>query len=350
MSKTKQSSSLFYKDGSSDKEYHVQIVEQGDGFIVPFQYGRRGSTLQTGVKTTKPVSEAEAVKIYNKLVKEKTGKGYVEAESKKSEFTEVDVKEAKEVILAPQLLNPIDDVDTYIVDVEFVAQPKKDGERRIIIREGKQIIGLNKKGTKVALPTSVADAIQVDCILDGEIIGEKFFAFDILSLKGKDLKDTQFASRIVMFNYVKFGEAVVVVETAQTTAEKQKMLEKLKAENAEGIVFKRKKSTYVSGRPASGGHHLKHKFYSTATFIVEGTTDGKRSVGLLMVDGDNKKFMGKCTVPPNHEIPKAGALVEVRYLYAYKDGAVYQPTYIGERNDCDLTDCTVSQLVYKAEE
>ena len=60
--------------------------------------------------------------------------------------------------------------------------------------------------------------------------------------------------------------------------------------------------------------------------------------------------MGKVTIPPNKDIPNVGDLVEVRYLYAYKGGAVYQPTYIWKREDSDLTDATISQIIYKAED
>lgn len=74
--------SLYFKEGSSDKEYHVQMVKSGKGVVVNFQYGRVGNTLQTGTKTPTPVSEEEAEKVYDKLVKEKMRKGYAEAPGK----------------------------------------------------------------------------------------------------------------------------------------------------------------------------------------------------------------------------------------------------------------------------
>jgi predicted DNA-binding WGR domain protein len=43
--------SLYFREGSSDKVYHAQIApESNDLYSVNFQYGRRGSTLQTGTK------------------------------------------------------------------------------------------------------------------------------------------------------------------------------------------------------------------------------------------------------------------------------------------------------------
>ena len=73
--------SLFYKEGSSDKEYHVKLEASNGGWVVNFSYRRRGSTLKTGTKTMLPVSLGAATQIYDKLVKEKTAKGYAEGKS-----------------------------------------------------------------------------------------------------------------------------------------------------------------------------------------------------------------------------------------------------------------------------
>ena len=55
------------------------------------------------------------------------------------------------------------------------------------------------------------------------------------------------------------------------------------------------------------------------------------------------------TIAPNKAIPAAGALVEIRYLYAYKGGSLYQATYLNERDDIEAGDCVLGQLKYKAE-
>jgi hypothetical protein len=41
---------LYYREGSSDKVYQVSIEPQGEGFVVNFAYGRRGSTMNTRTK------------------------------------------------------------------------------------------------------------------------------------------------------------------------------------------------------------------------------------------------------------------------------------------------------------
>ena len=67
--------SLYYSEGRSNKEYHAEIVEISGGNVVNFRYGRRGGTLTSGTKTSSPIEFTEAKRIFDKLVKEKTGKG-----------------------------------------------------------------------------------------------------------------------------------------------------------------------------------------------------------------------------------------------------------------------------------
>ena len=71
---------LYYRQDSSDKVYQAAIEPSRDGYHVTFAYGRRGATLQTGSKTTKPVTLEEAEKIHAKLIASKVSKGYTPAE------------------------------------------------------------------------------------------------------------------------------------------------------------------------------------------------------------------------------------------------------------------------------
>lgn len=63
------------------KVHYLAIEPKADGFVVTFAYGRRGGTLMNGAETLVPVPFGVARKLYDKLVKAKTAKGYV-AESK----------------------------------------------------------------------------------------------------------------------------------------------------------------------------------------------------------------------------------------------------------------------------
>src|SRR5512143_3003466 len=102
-----QPTTLYYREGSSDKVYQASIEPQGEGFVVNFAYGRRGSTMSTGTKTQTPVDYDTAKTIYDKLVREKMAKGYTEGPDG-TPYQHTD-KEDRVTGLLPQLLNPLNE-------------------------------------------------------------------------------------------------------------------------------------------------------------------------------------------------------------------------------------------------
>ncbi len=68
---------LHYQEENSDKVYEVDLCQvEPNRYVVNFRYGRRGTTLKEGVKTTEPLPEPEAQKVFDKLVASKVKKGY----------------------------------------------------------------------------------------------------------------------------------------------------------------------------------------------------------------------------------------------------------------------------------
>ncbi|MEI6232909.1 MAG: RNA ligase family protein [Planctomycetota bacterium] len=352
---TKESTTLYYRRGPSDKIYHAEVVEVDAGFGVNFAYGRRGLTLKTGMKTFTPVSFDEAKKIYDKLVREKTAKGYTPGLNGTPYSGTADAQRSTGIL--PQLLNPIDDAlaEALISDPNYLMQQKMDG-RRVLIQATETITGINRKGLTIALPQNIVDSaaeIGVPFIIDGEAVGNWFYAFDLLSLNGRDCRSCPYRERHdKLYNLIGQGSgAIELLETFDRTAEKADAFERLKQANAEGVVFKRVDAPYSAGRPASGGPQLKFKFVATGSFIVAGVNAGKRSVGLEVLNmSGQRQYVGNVTVPPNQVIPKVGALVEARYLYCYPEGCLFQPLLLGVRDDIDADACTVSQLKYRPEE
>ena len=182
-----QSTSLYYRAGSSDKEYHVRLEAKGDGFVVNTAFGRRGSTLSTGTKTAAPVSYDAALHFFEQLVHEKRAKGYLTGASGTAYQPASPAGQVSDLL--PQLLN-----------------------------------------------------------------------------------------------------AVVAQVSAQ------------------------------------------------------------RSVALCLLNHEGWQPVGNVTLPPNHKVPAVGAVVEARYLYAYRDGSLYQPVYLGERSDVRQDECGCSQLKFKRDE
>ena len=345
---------LYYREGSSDKVYQASISPTDGGYAVEFAYGRRGATLQTGTKTQAPVPYEQAKKIYDKLVSEKTAKGYTPGEDG---IPYQHTEKANEVSgINCQLLNPIEDeqVQRFINDSAFCAQEKFDGKRILIRKQDAAIDGINRKGLMCGIPSVLVNEVRQipgNCVIDGESVGDVLFMFDLLVLHGRDIRNRPYRDRLFALNQVisrDFG-FLKLADTAFDGTEKAALLDKLRRENREGIVFKSLSAAYVAGRPASGGDNLKHKFVATASFIVN-KVNGKRSVSLMLFDGDKVVRAGNVTIPPNHAVPKVGAIVEVRFLYAFKEsGVIYQPVYLGQRTDIDPGECRVEQLKYKAE-
>jgi bifunctional non-homologous end joining protein LigD len=320
---------------------------------VNFAYGRRGSTLNTGTKTNVPVDYEVACKAFTKLVNEKKSKGYAEGEAG-TPYQHAEQQNRVTQIL-PQLLNPIEEseLDSLLGDDNWCAQEKHDGKRIRIRKEGAAIHGINKKGLIVGLPSPVVVAAHVfegDFIMDGECVGEHLRAFDVLSRDGEDLRPIGYRHRLTaLMNLLASGQQghIHYSETAWKAAEKKRLLTTLREQNKEGIVFKRVDAAYVAGRPNSGGTQLKHKFYATLSALV-GTINRQRSIEIQLFDDTGLVTAGNVTIPPNHNIPKVGQVVEVRYLYAFKtSGCVYQPVYLGVRSDVLQTECVTSQLKFK---
>lgn len=351
-----QSVSLYYREGSSDKEYHASIEPAGQRFMVNFAYGRRGSTLNTGTKTNVPVDLQVATKVFEKLVAEKKAKGYTEGESGTPyQHTE---KESRVTTVFPQLLNPVDEseMERLIQDSNWCAQEKLDGKRILIEKKDSTTIGINRKGLAVGLPSTLveaANAFPTDFLMDGESIGDHFHVFDLLSWKGQDTQGLPFKHRTVaLLNLFASGQQrhIHLTATAWDESAKRAMLTLLRSQKKEGIVFKRVDAEYTPGRPNSGGTQLKHKFYATLSAMV-GAVNAKRSIELRLFGKNGPVTAGNVTIPANHQIPKAGQVVEVRYLYAFREsGCVYQPVYLGVRTDILQTECLTSQLKYKSGE
>ncbi len=344
---------LHYREGNSDKVYQVQLEPKDDGFVVLVAYGRRGSALQTGTKTSSPVAYEEALAIFNRLVREKKTKGYTESESG-TPYQGTD-KANEDTGIRPQLLNPIDEeqLSSCLNDPAYCLQEKFDGKRVLLWKTGSIVAGINRKGLRVGLPQSiVADILRLsqDLLLDGELVGERFYGFDLIHLDGDDLRSQPYQHRLecvqVILRSLK-SERMPVIQTAFTSADKQMLVDEVKLRRGEGVVCKRWAAPYQPGRPNSGGDQFKFKFTATCSAIV-GAINRQRSVSLQLWDGDKLVGAGNVTVPANQPIPKVASIVEIRYLYAFREsGALYQPVYLHQRDDIDELACTTAQLRYK---
>lgn len=345
---------LYYRDGRSDKVYRIAIEPRDGDYVVNIAFGRRGTTLSTGTKTTSPVALDMAQTIHDKLVKEKMAKGYTHG----AETMAYHDGSRKMTDIRPQLLNPVgaDKLPALLNGSDFCLQPKYDGRRLLIKKEGDAITGINRRGIECGIPDSIREAalaLPGDFIIDGEAVGCLLHAFDILEWDSRDLRREPYSKRLaVLFDLlVSAKQSAITRAVTQFHPElKTQLFEQLRKDQAEGVVFKHKAAAYCAGRPASGGTQLKYKFVETASVIVS-AINTKRSVAISVCENARLIPCGNVTIPADQPIPKIGDMAEVRYLYAMEgSGSLFQPVFLGVRDDIEKKECTREQLKFRREE
>jgi bifunctional non-homologous end joining protein LigD len=311
-----ESITLYFREGSSDKVYQCSIEPSGELFAVNFAYGRRGSTMNTGSKTSSPVDYETAKGIYDKLVREKTAKGYTPGEDG-TPYKQTG-NEGRATEIRPQLLNPIEEeeVQRLINDPAWCMQEKKDGKRTLLQKQGVAIHGINRKGLMIGLPSPIvnqAGNFSSDVIIDGECVGDMLYAFDLLQLGAASLVNRPYKERLALLTQLLDASftMIEVVNTACAPAQKAILYNRLRKERKEGVVFKRLDAPYTPGRPASGGPQLKHKFRATLSAVVA-KINPQRSVEVRLLNGQGWVPAGNVAIPPNQQVPMVGAVVEVK--------------------------------------
>jgi bifunctional non-homologous end joining protein LigD len=331
-----------------DAVYQLQIETSGAGFVVNYQNGRRGGTLASGTKTKSPVDYETAIKVFDKIVAEKTGKGYTEGEGGTA-YVGTDKAERVSGYL-PQLLNPVDEsqLRRMLADHNYVAMEKYDGKCMLLQFKDGVAQAINRTGLFCGAPEPILAEFQAQCeicpdaetVIHGECVGDTFYAYDLLILHGRDARPDGFTDRHALLYSIIDPEGGPIIQAPYVVnGHKESFHRSLFDANKEGIVLKQKDAPYTPGRPSSGGTQYKFKFQSEATCIVTGVSSTKRSfdVGVLasgIVTPADVVHMGSVAVPNNKPFPEVGQLVEIRYLYAFPNGGnLYQPFFKGIRDD-----------------
>jgi bifunctional non-homologous end joining protein LigD len=347
---SEKSVTLYCKEGASDKVYQVHLRSRDGAWVVDFANGRRGGALRTGTKTESPVSLELAQKKFDALVLEKKKGGYTEAESGQaytsSEFA------GRTSGMAFQNPTPIDDdnLEQLLADPRWGTQEKANGERRGLIFANGVLKGTNRRGLFVDLPQSWGDELQSalgqgSFTLDGEHVGDRFWAFDLLEIDGKDVRSFSFEQRYALLKEFVDERGTAFIELLEcnfTESQKRSHLEWVKNIRREGVVFKRLDAAYVPGKNDVA---MKYKLVESSTCIVV-ARNAQRSVQIGMRDGVDGPMVpvGNVTIPANHEIPAVGALVEVEYLYYNPGGALEQPVFLGLRTDLTEEAAVTAQI------
>jgi len=354
---------LYFQQGSSDKVYHLQLENVQNRWAVQAQWGRRGSALQSDVKVS-GTSYEEAKRVYDRILREKTGKGYqiAQATANGNEAIAVGLPATKEQSgHTPELLTPIEEAEALLLaqDASWWFQQKFDGRRLAVQKAEGKYSGINKLGQVIPIDSRLAEALdRVETqgfLADGEITDSRFYIWDLLSVNDTDLRSQPYEIRYLRLtqHFRGVSDVLRVCETAMTTKAKRDFVKRMHSTNAEGFVCKNRNAAYAGGR---AGQHFKCKFVVAASFIVgpkpeKKANDGHRSIAVYLLDENRQRFMGTVGVPDRYRLPKEGEIVEVQYLYCHPgaEGKLIQAKYFGKvRDDIRLAECCISQLKVKS--
>lgn len=360
---------LYFRGSGSDKIYRVAISQVAGGYVVDAWNGPREGGRTHRPQTPTPVSLDEAEKLFAKLVKKKEthrDTPYTIGPDLKESAAYVPPENARGSIILPQLLTGLDDSSTAIKLLRsdnYVVEEKIDGERIIIVANDEGLVPYNRSGeVSGRVSRAITDHAELlrkhfgSFTLDGEAVGEKFYAFDLLSLGDEDMRLRPQRERrerleysLMLFRRWRPSPSLFLVPCETHHDKKVQVLQSLWQTGAEGVVLKRWDATYQPGRARD---QYKFKFKATGSFIVVKKND-KNSVRLgVLTDSDELVEVGNCTIR-NSELAKqivvGSSIVEVEYLYAHRDGDLSQPVMLSVRQDIAWDNCRQSQLQYKKE-
>jgi len=261
---------------------------------------------------------------------------------------------------------PNDTVASAMLDPEWVAQFKYDGDRVVIEVTDGEIRVLNRQGEAKVKNVGHAQLFPFSAlhtgrwVFDGEVVGRTLVLFDLaMATDGITTwvdESTPFAvrywrlrdlTRILELPEVADASKdapVVFAPTAGTPADKADFLATAVAEQREGIILRHIRGAYESGRRSSTV--IKHKLIKDADVIVTSLHGSKDSATLSVYDAGGvlvevgaASTIGKGTVNVND-------VWVVTFLYVTDPAhpRLVQPRLVSKRDDKLGADCTIDQF------
>lgn len=253
--------------------------------------------------------------------------------------------------LIPQLLTVVTwvEVQDFIDNRLYCIQEKFDGER-VLARIAAGIVAAgNKKGFERGLPLNVSDALAtlLAAEVDGELVADVYYVFDLLSVGGVDLRSTPYSVCYAKLEALlqtcilgKHSAAVKIVKMVTGAAAKAAFVAALEHDGAEGFVMKEMTAPYEAGE--SHKRQWKYQFRCTAPAIAGKPNGSIRSVEFFVHRASGElRSLGFVPIPANQPIPREGEIAEIQCLWLHPgpDGCFCQGAFKGVRTDSDESEC-----------
>lgn len=204
---------------------------------------------------------------------------------------------------------------------EWLYEPKLDGYRALVLKDGKrvQILSRNEKDLTKMYPTVAAAARGLNAqqtVIDGEIVALcedgrpsfqalqhrgshpkhqiAFYAFDVLNVNGRDLTSEPLIERRAHLPKIVAANATIRL-SLDLPGRAVEIVQALRAAGIEGVIAKRKDSTYQPGERSNDW--VKLKLERQQEFVIGGyRPDGSIGLDALLVgyyEGKSLLFAGK---------------------------------------------------------
>lgn len=130
---------------------------------------------------------------------------------------------------------------------DYLCTIKYDGSRKIFLDKGHSVYLLEKKGNPMKIFYN-PEIEESETIIDGELMGDIYYMFDILFYKGKDLRSLKFTERLGVlinaFDEYKKREGFHVKISIKEYYENNLATEYKYSPGTDGVVFVKKDSPY----------------------------------------------------------------------------------------------------------
>lgn len=225
-------------------------------------------------------------------------------------------------------------VDALPTGDDWLYEAKFDGYRALALKEGAKVKLLSRKGNDLtadypAIREAVAALKAKSALIDGEIVAFddegrpsfqhlhhrsaqstaiRYFAFDLLHLNGKDLQREPLSSRRAMLQKVLAGADVEF--SAELPGSPENVIQAVTEVGLEGVVAKRRDSTYESGKRS--GAWQKCKVQLRQEFVIGGYKPENRNFQSIVVGYyENKKLRFAGRVRSGFTAAQRAALFEL---------------------------------------
>jgi len=261
------------------------------------------------------------------------------------------------------------ELEQLLSNPDYCLQEKKNGDRVLVKKDGHLVVGFNRIGRVTGVPAVIEKVITFlkdDFIVDGEIVGDQYYIFDIISLNNETVSSLTFTDRQKLITNLLYGKSSVLssvsqlgcdyVETSKRSSfefYKNKWNQNKDNVDFDGVVFKDIHGEYLRGKSSLC---VKYNFNNKKKFIVISVDQHRVAFGLLTILSlDNLVLIQIGQVDRKYAIGlsilRVGDVIEIEYAKSTDSidskelqCSVIVPTNWQKRYDVLLSECVLSQM------